>query len=115
MVFDLPRYVLSECLRFSHGPFQKTILPFHFYGTAVLCNIICWLSIYVLFREEAIEDYVRENYEHLNAMRNEPQTMEEMIDGVEHLMTLCSIMGFVTYERSADRVRATSCSHYHTY
>ena len=107
--------MLSECLRFSHCPFQKTILPFHFYGTAVLCNVICWLSIYVLFREEAIEDYVRENYEHLNAMRNEPQTMEEMIDGVEHLMTLCSIMGFVTYERSADRVRATSCSHYHTY
>ena len=41
---------------------QKTVLPFHFYGTAVLCNILCWLSIYVLFREEAIEDYIKENY-----------------------------------------------------
>eukprot|EP01043_Picozoa_sp_COSAG02_P048289 COSAG02_NODE_4730_length_5044_cov_2.166026_4_plen_63_part_00 len=62
----------------------------------MLCNLLCWLSIYVLFREEAIEDYVKENYEHLNSMRNEPQTMQEMIDGVETLMTLCSMMGFVT-------------------
>ena len=78
------------------GVLQKTLLPFHFYATTVLCNVLFWLSIYVLFREEAIDDYVKENYEHLNAQRTEPQTMQEMMDGVDILMTLISMMGFVT-------------------
>ena len=75
---------------------QKTLLPFHFYATTVLCNALCWLSIYVLFREEAVDDYIEENYEHLNAHRLEPQTMQEMKDGVEILMTIIAMMGFVT-------------------
>lgn len=62
----------------------------------MLCNLLFWLSIYVLFREEAIEDYVKDNYEHLNTMRSEPQTMQEMIDGTEVLMNLISVMGFIT-------------------
>ena len=62
----------------------------------MLCNVLFWLSIYVLFREEAIDDYVKENYEHLNAQRTEPQTMQEMMDGVDILMTHISMMGFVT-------------------
>lgn len=85
------------CVRLLRCAAQKSILPFHFYATAVLCNVLFWLSIYVLYREEAIEDYVKENYEHLNTLRSEPQTMQEMIDGTEILMDLISVMGFITY------------------
>ena len=75
---------------------KKSLLPFHFYMTLILANMTLFISIYTLAREEAVNNYIRQNFEHMALDKDEPKTAEEMIEDIDALMTIVGVMGFVT-------------------
>ena len=75
---------------------KKSLLPFHFYMTLILANMTLFISIYTLAREGAVNNYIRQNFEHMALDKDEPKTVEEMIEDIDALMTIVGVMGFVT-------------------
>jgi hypothetical protein len=48
-------------------------------------------------REEAVDDFIDENFEELILLKDDPtMTRQDMKDGIDILMSLVSIVGFVT-------------------
>jgi hypothetical protein len=53
--------------------------------------------IFTLMREEAVDDFIDENFEELILLKDDPtMTRQDMKDGIDILMSLVSIVGFVT-------------------
>ena len=76
---------------------QKSILPFHLYATVILFILTFYGCIFALMREEAVDDYIDENYQELLAVKDDQtMTKQDMKDGVDVLMSLVSILGLIT-------------------